>query len=82
MSHSTESVRKRAGIASHRARGSLALPLIGAKDAAHLLGIGVRLLWSLTNEGKIPHVRVRTRVLYRPEQLEEYIQKQTRGGKP
>ena len=34
------------------------------KEAARALGIGERLLWSKTNSGEIPHVRIGRAVVY------------------
>lgn len=53
--------------------------LLSTAEAAHLLGIGKRLLWSMTNAGEIPHVKIRRRVLYRMDQLLDYIEQQTKG---
>ena len=50
--------------------------LINAKDAAGSLAISPRKLWELTNCGDIPRVRIGTRVLYDPRDLQEYIDKQ------
>jgi excisionase family DNA binding protein len=46
--------------------------LISARDAAASLGISERTLWAETRAKRIPCVRIRTRVLYRPAALEEY----------
>lgn len=43
------------------------------KDAAQALGIGQRLLWTLTNEGAIPHVRIGRAVLYPVPALEQWL---------
>jgi excisionase family DNA binding protein len=53
--------------------------LLSTAEAAHLLGIGKRLLWSMTNTGEIPHVKIRRRVLYRTDQIQAFIDKQTKG---
>lgn len=45
-------------------------------EAAKALGISVRLLWSRTNAGEIPHVRVGRRVLYPVEALEQWLAQQ------
>lgn len=47
--------------------------LIAARQAAKVLGISTRLLWSMTNARQIPHVRVRRRVLYDPLDLRAWI---------
>lgn len=38
-----------------------------------MLGISERLLWTWTNAGVIPHVRIGTRVLYPVDQLREWL---------
>ena len=43
------------------------------KDAARALGIGERLLWSKTNCGEIPHVRIGRAVVYPVDLLREYL---------
>jgi excisionase family DNA binding protein len=43
--------------------------LVNAKTAARMLSIGARLLWTMTNAGEIPCVRIGRRVLYRVEAL-------------
>jgi len=49
------------------------------KDAARALGIGERLLWSLTNRGEIPHLRLGKAILYPVAELERWLAEQTRG---
>jgi excisionase family DNA binding protein len=56
-----------------------AISLLSATEAAKLLGIGKRLLWSMTNSGEIPHVKIRRRVLYRTDQIQAFIDQQTKG---
>ena len=51
------------------------------KDAAKALGIGERLLWSLTNRGEIPHLRFGRAVVYPVDLLREYLAQQAKGGK-
>jgi excisionase family DNA binding protein len=48
--------------------------LTTAKEAATLLSISPRLLWSITKLGQIPTVRIGGRVLYDLEDLEAFIQ--------
>jgi excisionase family DNA binding protein len=55
--------------------------LIPAPEAARLLSISRRLLWSLTRSGEIPCVRIRRRVLYDPALLRRYIASRTEGGR-
>ncbi len=54
--------------------------LVDAKRAAAMLSIGTRTLWSMTNAGEIPHVRIRSRVLYPIEDLRGWIDAQKEGG--
>ena len=51
------------------------------KDAAKLLGIGERLLWSLTNRGEIPCVRLGRCVIYPVDQLRTWLGSRAEGGK-
>lgn len=52
--------------------------VLRAKDAARVLGIGSRLLWSLTNRGEIPHVRAGRAVLYPIAELREWLAEHSR----
>lgn len=47
------------------------------KEAAKALGIGVRLLWSLTNSGRIPHLKLGRTVLYPVAELERLLAEET-----
>lgn len=47
----------------------------GRREAAQMLGISERLLWTWTNSGEIPHVRIGTRVLYPVAQLRCWLSK-------
>ena len=49
------------------------------KEAAKALGIGERLLWSLTNRGVIPHVKLGKAVLYPIGELERWLAEQVAG---
>lgn len=52
------------------------------REAAKALGIGERLLWSKTNAGEIPHVRLGKAILYPVAELERWLseQAQRKGG--
>lgn len=50
---------------------------VGRREAATMLGISERLLWTYTNDGTIPHVRLGTRVLYSVEALRVWLARQT-----
>lgn len=56
---------------------TLAKLLVDAREAARLLSIGERTLWSLTNQGAIKAVRIGRAVRYSVESLEAFISKQT-----
>ena len=60
-----------------------ALPCLALrpKDAAKALGIGERLLWSKTNCGEIPHVRIGRAVVYPVDLLREYLAEQAKGAR-
>ena len=49
---------------------------VNAKEAAALLGVSQRLLWSLTNAGQVPHVRLGRRVLYPVDELRKWLSEQ------
>ena len=49
--------------------------LIGLREAAYRLGVSPRTVWSLTKHGKIPAIRLGRRVLYRPSDLEAFLEK-------
>lgn len=50
------------------------------KDAARQLGIGERLLWSKTNAGEIPHLRIGRAVVYPVDALRDWLNDQAKGG--
>ncbi len=53
---------------------------LNAHDAAKMLGISTRTLWTLTNSGAIPHARVGRRVLYPLADVEQWLATRTKGG--
>lgn len=63
-----------------RHHGGSAPLAVGRPEAAAMLGISERLLWTWTKSGVIPHVRIGTRVLYPVEQLRIWLNKQTNGA--
>lgn len=66
--------------AEHRARihREAEPPLaLRPKDAAKVLGISPRLLWSLTNRCEIPHVRLGRTVLYPVDELRRWLSEQS-----
>ncbi|NNF44242.1 MAG: helix-turn-helix domain-containing protein [Phycisphaerales bacterium] len=52
------------------------------KDAARALGIGERLLWSKTNAGEIPCVRIGRAVVYPVDLLRDWLAEEAKrkGG--
>lgn len=51
---------------------------VGRRDAAAMLGISERLLWTWTNAKTIPHVRIGTRVLYPVDELRRWLEDHAR----
>ena len=63
--------------------GSQHQPLaVRPKEAAKLLGISERLLWSKTNAGEIPHMRIGKAILYPVDLLRDWLSDgaRKRGG--
>lgn len=55
--------------------------LFKSKEAARHLGIGERLLWSLTNCGEVASIRIGSRaVRYSVDDLNAYIARRRKGG--
>ncbi len=52
------------------------------REAARALGIGQRLLWSKTNSGEIPCVRIGRTVVYPVDLLRDWLAAQAKGGTP
>ena len=48
------------------------------RAAARALGIGERLLWSKTNAGEIPHVRIGRAVVYPVDMLRDWLAEKAR----
>ena len=55
--------------------------LLKAAEAALILAISSRKLWSLTASGDIPHVRIGRAVRYSRLDLEEWIKSHTARGR-
>ncbi len=51
------------------------------KEVCQALGIGERLLWSMTNANQIPHVRMSKAVLYPTDRLREWLAAKAKGGR-
>lgn len=54
---------------------------VGARDAAKILAISPRLLWTMTNCGAIPHVRIGRRILYPLAKLHAWLDARTKGAR-
>ena len=57
-------------------------PLLDSKQAAALLGISARTLWSLTASAEIRSVRIRRAVRYRLVDLEAYVERHVDRRRP
>lgn len=53
--------------------------LVDVREAARLLNISTRTLWTLTDCGELPSVRIGSRVLYRLETLCQFAEQRERG---
>lgn len=56
--------------------------LLTEGETAKALGISRRTLWTLRNEGRIPHLRIGKCVRYSVEALKEWIDRRNQKGKP
>lgn len=54
--------------------------LLRPKEAAELLSISPRKLWSLTASGSIPYLRIGRLVRYSFDSLRDWIDEQSKGG--
>jgi len=54
---------------------------VNAKQAAAMLGISPRTLWTLTNASKISHIRIGRRVVYRVDALKSWLERSEKGGR-
>ncbi len=50
------------------------------REAAKSLGIGERLLWSMTNQRLIPHLRIGKAVVYPVAELQRWLAEQASKG--
>ena len=53
--------------------------LLRSDEAAKLLAISLRKLWTLADQGEIPVVRIGRSVRYDPTDLQNYIERQKHG---
>jgi excisionase family DNA binding protein len=56
------------------------LLLVTPKEAAAILSISPRKLWSLTASGEIPHLKIGRSVRYPIEDLKDWISSKKNGG--
>ena len=56
-------------------------PLLTAKEAAPLLGMGLWRLQRITKSGEIPHLRIGHRIRYRPQDIREFLDRRRVAGK-
>ena len=54
--------------------------LIKRDDAAKMLAVSVRKLWSLTKGGEIPVIQIGKSVRYDPDDIHRYVAKNRTGG--
>lgn len=79
-----------AGYGGRKGQAMTADPIIPADDAPRLalrpaeaakaLGIGRRLLWSMTASGQLPHTRLGRCVVYPIDGLRAWLDRETEGG--
>jgi excisionase family DNA binding protein len=60
--------------------GSVAALALRPKEAAKALGISERLLWTWTNQGVIPHLRIGKAVVYPVDSLRAWLIEQAQKG--
>jgi len=53
---------------------------LNATEAANVIGVSPRLLWSLTNRGEVPHVRIGRRIVYPIAAIEAWLAARAKGG--
>jgi len=55
--------------------------VVSAREAANLLGVSPRTIWSLTASGELPHARIGRRVVYPVAELEQWLESRSRDGR-
>ena len=53
--------------------------LLNVKELATQLNVSQQCIYNMLHENKIPHVRLGCRYLFRPEQVEEWLNENTHG---
>ncbi|MBI1335872.1 MAG: helix-turn-helix domain-containing protein [Phycisphaera sp.] len=79
MSHKNTNESTNHGVGHDHEQGTPRLAL-RADEAAKALGIGERLLWSLTASGEIPHARLGRAVVYPVLALQRWLDELARGA--
>ncbi len=74
--HGNHPIRREDPRESGSVESSLRLA-VNRREAAAMLGISERLLWTYTNAGTIPHARIGTRVLYPVSKLRAWLDEQS-----
>lgn len=72
-------VKKPGGNGQNGGNGAAEPLLVSEREAARLLGISARTMWSIGNRGEIPRVRIAARVLYDSRDLRAYIDRAKRA---
>jgi excisionase family DNA binding protein len=54
--------------------------LVSAREAAHMLGISPRMLYTLRKTGQVPCMRIGTRVLFSTAALRQWVEQQQKPG--
>jgi len=62
--------------------GAPAPLLVDAREAARLLAVSARTLWTLTDSGALPCVRIGRLVRYRPTDLAAWVAAQIAASRP
>ena len=67
---------------SHSEETALSARLIDSREAAAILGLSRRTLWTLYNRGEIPVVRIGRAVRFDPADLRAWVETKKGGGRP
>ena len=54
--------------------------LLDQREAAKILGVSVRYLWTLRTSGKLPFLKVGNRIKYRIEDLRRWTEEQVQNA--
>jgi excisionase family DNA binding protein len=53
---------------------------VGLEDAAKLIGISGRTLWTMVDRGEVPHVKLGGRLLFRVESLDKWLEEREQAS--